>query len=146
MIEQLRAALAADVYERGWAEMSAAEVVADGRLRVHRGELRLTTIQLVNRLGIDAARRVLGSLRAVESADPVVAEMMAIARNGQGIDVNNDDFRTMMDALAANQQLPMTTDDATAVKATSENLRSTWEVLELWSVKPGHIEEARRAE
>lgn len=83
-------------------------------------ETRLGYISIAAALGASVARRLIVSVNAIVSQDPLV-EAHKPYLVGVGIDVANADVRGMLDAFAASQ-VPggMTEDDAAQIKAMAE--------------------------
>lgn len=81
------------------------------------GPRRVAYLTMMNELDLDIVRRLIATVDAVAPSDPVVGEIKHYLRGSDGVDVGNPKTRAMLDAFAANGSLPLTTDDATAIKA-----------------------------
>jgi len=143
MIDTLRTELLAAQYA-GLSDSAASAALNARTITVPR-ETRLTVIGLAKVLGnLAASRRVIESLRAAASSDVLVDEAIALMRANGGVDVADPLTRQMLDAFASNQNLPMTQEDADALKAAADEQISRAEQLGIGRVKPGHVQEARR--
>lgn len=95
-----------------------------------------------NGIGTAATRRLIQTMDAVAATDALVAEMRFALRGEIGIDANDAETQGMLDAFAGNGDLPLTQDDADAIKALANNQRSDADLYGL-RVTIGAIERAR---
>lgn len=95
-------------------------------------------------IGIEAAGRLIATIDVVAESNPVVAEMRNFLRDPNGgISPAEVGTQAMLDTFAANEALPLTEADATAIKALGSKLRSDAEQLGLGAVSVPHIIRAR---
>lgn len=131
--------LATDDYV-GLTDVAAAELANQRR---HSGERRLSYLGLSSLLDPKIVRRLIATVDAVAASDTLVAEVRNFLRSDGGVDVGNAVTQAMLDQFAANEQLPLTAADATAIKALANNLHSDAELYGLVVVKIGHVQMAR---
>lgn len=126
-----------------YAGLSDVDAVALANMRRHAGERRLSYLGLSKLLHPDVVRRLIATMDAVAASDALVAEVRNFLRSDGGVDVGNAVTQAMLDSFAANEQLPLTTADADAIKALANNLHSDAELYGLGVVKTGHVQMAR---
>jgi hypothetical protein len=124
--------------------LSDAEAATLANQKRHRGNSFWTYKALMSEsgIGIDATRRLIQTIDAAAASDPVVAEIRWSLREGTGVNANDASTRGMIDMMAANSQLPLTTQDATTIKGLADNQKSDAELYGL-RVTIGAIERAR---
>lgn len=131
--------LATDDYV-GLTDVAAAALANQRR---HSGERRLSYLRLSSLLDPNIVRRLIATVDAVAASDTLVAEVRNFLRSDGGVDVGNAVTQAMLDQFAANEQLPLTAADATAIKALADNMHSDAELHGLGVVKVGHVQMAR---
>jgi len=99
---------------------------------------RLSYLGLSALLDPAIVRRLIATLDAAAASDVLVAETRNFLRSDSGVDVGNPVTRSMLDQFAANEQLPLTTEDATAIKdlaylGTLETAESVQGVIDAWN-------------
>lgn len=86
----------------------------------HVGEARYTYLGLAKYLDPDTVRRLASTVDAVATSDPLVEKMrlwLEGGGDGMGLDVGDEKTRAMVDAFADDTNLPLTENDAEAIKA-----------------------------
>lgn len=84
-------------------------------------DMFLTPEGLISRVGEAVARRVIDTLKAAAASDSLIEMALDRLRHSEhGLNVSDPETVAMLDALAANEQLPLTADDAAAIKALGE--------------------------
>lgn len=94
-------------------------------------------------IGVDATRRLIQTMDAASVADPLVGEMRHSLRGGEGINANDPSTQAMIDAFAANADLPLTIGDAAAIKTLADATESDADRYALGTVEEKHIRWAR---
>lgn len=99
---------------------------------------RLSYLGLSALLAPEIVRRLIATLDAAAASDALVAETRNFLRSDSGVDVGNTVTRSMLDEFAANAQLPLTVDDAEAIKnlaylGTLETAESVQGVIDAWN-------------
>jgi len=144
--DALRSEVRTDPLGRGYADLAGeGAVLADLTAARYPGECRVTILTIANRCGSEIAARLAGSMQGAATANPLIGEMLAVSRSGEGIDVNHPDSRAMLGGMAANAELPLTADDAAAVVALADNLACRLDVLGLPVPRIREIRQAREA-
>ena len=142
MIKKLKELLATDTYT------SLTEKEAFGKLHEERHAVlvgtRGTYLGLASQVNPDIVRRLIQSVDGAALADPLVSEIRNYLRSDSGVDIAHATTRAMIDQFAANVALPLTTEDATVIKALAEDMHSDAEKHKIGNVKIGHIQEARK--
>ena len=123
--------LTTDPEGRGYATMTPEAALQDLCEPRYPGECRVTILTVAADLGRDVARRLAASMQAAATVDPLMVEMLAVARIADGIDVGHAETQAALDEMAANTDLDLTADDAAAIKALADNQRSRLDVLGL---------------
>ena len=132
----LAAELQNDPQQRGYASMGEPNtrdglVLADLEELRCPGEYRATILAIADECGTETASRMAASMQAAATVDPLMAEMLAVSRSGEGIDVNHTGSRAKLAEMAANPDLPLTAADADAITGLAANLASRLDVLGL---------------
>lgn len=125
-----------------YAGLSDSEAAVLANQKRHISTHRVTYLGLANVLDADIVRRLISTIKAVAANDSLVSEIRNFLR-GDGVDVGHATTRAMLDAFSADVNLPLTEDDAMAVKALAENQISDAELYGLGVVRVGHIVKAR---
>jgi hypothetical protein len=107
-------------------------------------ETRLTAEELVARAGIDIARRVIDSLKAVAASDSVIELALERLKNSDaGLNAADPATAGMLTAFANNDQLPMTLTDLAAVAALTQRTRPRSQTLGLGIIGQPQLDRLR---
>lgn len=139
----LAAELTDDPLGRNYAAMSDAQVSMDLNELRYVAATRVTYVSLAADLDLGIVRRLIETVDSVAAGDVLVKEMQNWLRSDTGVDIGSDKTRAMLDAFAANTNLPLTAEDSAAIKSLAEGKTSRAAELGLGIVKPGHVEQAR---
>lgn len=80
---------------------------------------RHTYLSLARDVGTEVTRRLAETMDAVAPTDALVKKVEQ-QLNRDGIDVSHETVRTMLDGYGSNAAMPLTSDDANAIKALAE--------------------------
>lgn len=105
-------------------------------------ETRVSYLTLAAVLDPAVTRRLIQSVDAVAETDVLVAEVRRFLRSDVGVDVGHATVRAFLDQFAASA-LPLTPEDAEAIKALASRLVSDCEQQGLGDVRYGEIVIAR---
>lgn len=129
----------------GLTDVAAAELANQRRHQVV-DETQWTYLGLASSqgVGIEVTGRLIATIDAVAASNPVVAEMRTFLRDpAGGISPAEAATQQMLDAFAANEDLPLTSDDAASIKALGSKLVSDAQRLRLGIVGEQHVVRAR---
>lgn len=142
-ISALASELTADPLGRSYSGMSDSQASDDLNELRYVAATRVTYISLAAEIDLDIVRRLISTVDTAAIGDVLVKEMQNWLRSDTGVDIGSSKTRAMLDSFAANPALPLTGDDAAAIKSLAENKSSRATELGLGVVKPGHVEQAR---
>lgn len=131
-----------DPDSRGYSGMTGREVYDDLLVKRRPGERQVGYKEFMGTLGSVIGGRLINSMKAAASSDAVVEVWHNLLLRSETINVNNAEVQAMLNAFAANQLLPLTADDATAIKALADNQISD---AEHYSFTPLRVLEVLRA-
>jgi len=126
-------------------ELSNADAAAEMNKLQFPGKRRMAVLEIAAELGTGVSGRLVASMEAASATDFTVKHVLRLLENGGTVDINHTTTRVMLDSFAANADLPLTTDDAAAIKTLADNRESYATLNNLRKVKEGHIKMERRA-
>lgn len=106
-------------------------------------EHRASYLSVARDVGPDTARRLIATLDAVAQNDPLVSEVRHRLRSADAVDVSHPVTQAMLDGFAAHPDLPLTSEDAEAIKALGEHLESDAERIGWGYIGEQHVVRAR---
>lgn len=129
-----------------YAGLSDSEAAALANQKRHPGPAFWTYRGLASSQGIGTAatRRLIQTMDAVATADPLVGEMRYSLRGETGIDANDAETQGMLDSFAADSDLQLTADDANAIQSLADNQKSDVELYGLGTVQEKHVRWSRQ--
>ena len=135
MSEALRLHIENDPDARGYSDMTGREVYEDLITKRRTGERQVGYKEFMGTLGSDIGGRLINSMKAAAESDAVVEVWHNLLLSGETINVNNVEVQVMLDTFAASP-LPLTADDAVAIKGMADNQLSDVDEYNLRGVTP----------
>lgn len=93
-------------------------------------------------IGTAATRRLIATMDGAADSDPLVSEMRHCLRgngNPPGINANDAATQGMLGQFATSEQLPLTAEDADAIKALADSTESDADRHSLGTVEEKHV-------
>jgi len=138
----LASEIANDPQSLGYLGKTDAEIADLLNLKQFDGDYNATFKTIMSDLGTEVCDRLINSMVAAGQSSPSVQRILNAVDNGVPVNMGDPVTHAMIDSFAANGALDLTTDDATALKGLSANMRSRADVLGFGIVKAYDVRRA----